>query len=366
MLNNIKILHIITSLRTGGAERLMVDLLPRLRDMGHEVDLLLFDGTRTPYFDELESRGIAIRSLGDGVADMHNPLVAFRLRQYLRRHRYDILHTHNTPCQLLTAMVSRGETLVTTEHNTINRRRKWGWYRGIDRWMYGKYRHIVCVSGGVEENLRRQLGDKTLASGISTILNGIDLGKFATAKPDAALRERYKNKRIIIMVAAFRRQKDQHTLLRAMRLLPDDYSLLLVGDGECRGECEDLAQTLGIADKVSFLGFRTDVPSLIATADVVVMSSHWEGFCLSVIEGMVCAKPVVATDVEVLDTIVGNVGVLSPHEDAHGLSEAIRRLCEDRELYSQVAERCRQYAMQYDINRMAREYEQTYKTILEV
>ena len=55
-----KILHIITSLQTGGAEKLMVDLLPRLRDMGNEVELLLFDGTRTAFYDELESFGINI------------------------------------------------------------------------------------------------------------------------------------------------------------------------------------------------------------------------------------------------------------------------------------------------------------------
>ena len=59
-----KILHVITSLRTGGAERLMVDLLPLLAQKGHQVHLLLFDGTRTPFFEMLESKGITIYSLG--------------------------------------------------------------------------------------------------------------------------------------------------------------------------------------------------------------------------------------------------------------------------------------------------------------
>ena len=49
-----KMLHVITSLHTGGAEKLMVDLLPRLRTLGNDVELLLFDGTRTPFYDELE------------------------------------------------------------------------------------------------------------------------------------------------------------------------------------------------------------------------------------------------------------------------------------------------------------------------
>ena len=68
-----KILHVITSLHTGGAEKLMVDLLPRLRDLGNEVDLLLFDGTRTPFYKELEKSGIKIHYLSIG-GNVYNPL----------------------------------------------------------------------------------------------------------------------------------------------------------------------------------------------------------------------------------------------------------------------------------------------------
>ncbi len=355
-----RVLHVITSLRTGGAERLMVDLLPRLRDMGHEVELLLFDGTRTAYYAELEESEIKIYALACGASAMHNPLLVWRLRTFLNAHRYDIVHTHNTPCQLLVAMASRGERLITTEHNTTNRRRKWSWYKGMDRWMYGKYSHVVCVSKEVEENLRQQLSREDITT-ISTVANGIELRRFATARPNRELREQHKGKHIIIMVAAFRPQKDQATLIRAMAELSDEYVLLLVGDGECRKDCENLARRFNVEHKVNFLGFRSDVPSLFATADVVVMSSHYEGFCLSVVEGMAAGRPVVATNVEVLDSMVGNVGLLFPHEEHKALARVVRQLCEDETLYGQVAERCRQHAMQFGIDHMAKEYEQTYK-----
>ncbi len=361
---SMRVLHVITSLRTGGAERLMLDLLPRLRNMGHEVEMLLFDGTRTAYYGELEEKGIEIYALSCGASAMHNPLLVWKLRTFLSTHKYDIIHTHNTPCQLFTAMTSRGETLVTTEHNTTNHRRRWGWYKGADRWMYGKYSHIVCVSQGVKDNLEAQLGDIDLTNRIDTITNGIDLDKFMTAQPNRELQERYKDKHILIMVAAFRKQKDQQTLLRAMKLLSEDYILLLVGDGERRKECENLARELNVEDKVNFMGFRTDVPSLMATADVLVMSSHWEGCPLSVIEGMAAGLPVVASDVGGLNDTVGEAGMLFPHGNYHRLGQIIRQLCEDKELYTQVAERCKQYAMQFDINRMAREYEQMYKNVI--
>ena len=79
-----KILHIITSLQTGGAEKLMVDLLPRLRDLGNEVELLLFDGTRTALYNELEQANIKIRCLSIG-GNVYNPLNIFKLRKYLKK-----------------------------------------------------------------------------------------------------------------------------------------------------------------------------------------------------------------------------------------------------------------------------------------
>ncbi len=356
-----RLLHIITSLRTGGAERLMTTLLPRLQGMGHEAELLLFDGSRTPYYEELERAAIPIHSLSIGQRAMHDPLLGLRLRAFLRSHSFDILHTHNTPCQLLTALTASGPTLFTTEHNTTNRRRKWQWYRGIDRWMYGKYRRVICVSRQVEENLAIQLASPRLRGRITTVPNGIDLGAYRAAQPDKALQRQWQGRRILIMVAAFRYQKDHQTLLRALAALPDDYILLLAGDGECRPQCELLARQLGVADRVSFLGFRTDVPSLLATADLMVMSSHWEGCPLSAIEAMAAGLPVVASDVQGLSETIGEAGVLFPHGDHKALASACQRILEDGGLRASLAARGREYASQFGIGRMASEYERLYQ-----
>ena len=73
---------------------------------------------------------------------MRNPLLINRLKRYLKEHPVDILHTHNTACQLLAAAAARHlpAALVTTEHNTTNRRRDWKGFRPVDRWMYRQYR----------------------------------------------------------------------------------------------------------------------------------------------------------------------------------------------------------------------------------
>ncbi len=359
-----RILHIITSLRTGGAERLMTDLLPRLRGMGHTAELLLFDGEPTPLYGTLSRAHVPIHSLSRGQAAMHNPLITLRLRQFLLANHYDIIHTHNTPCQLLTALVARDTILITTEHNTTNRRRAWAWWRWIDRWMYAKYARIACVSKVVEENLSRHLASSLPASRLLTIPNGIDIAKFQGATPDTELLSRYRGKHIITMVAAFRYQKDQPTLIRAMALLPDDYALLLAGDGECRPACERLARETCVADRVAFLGFRTDVPALLASSDLLVMSSHWEGCPLSAIEGMASGIPVIASDVPGLAETVSEAGTLFPHGDHESLAKAVRRLCEDPALRAEMTERGRRYASRFSIERMAQDYCQLYTETL--
>ena len=112
-----RILHVITSLRTGGAEKLMVDLLPRLKDCGLDVELLLFDGTDTPFRQEAELAGIKVYDLGKG-GSVYSPLRFFKLLPYLRK--YDVVHTHTTAPQLFAAVgsVLCSVLLVTTEHTT--------------------------------------------------------------------------------------------------------------------------------------------------------------------------------------------------------------------------------------------------------
>lgn len=359
-----RILHIITSLRQGGAERLVTDLLPRFRDSGHEVELLLFDGTETPLLGKLAADGIPVSSFGKGATQMYNPFNALWLRKFLRCKHFDVVHTHNTPCQLLTALAApaSGPVLVTTEHNTFNRRRGWRWYRGIDRWMYGRYRSIACVSELTKRRLIELLGPDFDDKRVSVIANGIDLTRFADAGSHAHFGAGAgKEKHIVLMVAAFRPQKDQATLIRAMTHLPDDYELWLAGDGETRPSCEKLSGTLSLGDRVRFLGACDDVPGLSALADVAVLSSHYEGMPLSAVESMAAGLPVIASDVEGLRDTIGNSGLLFRCGDELGLAQAIRRVCEDGELYGTLVRRGRERAAKFGIDAAADAYERLYK-----
>lgn len=351
-----RILHVITSLRTGGAEKLMVDLLPRLRQMGHQVDLCVFDGIKTAFYQELEKSGVKIYSLREGgsVYDVRNILALKRIMKH-----YDIVHTHNTAPQLFAAIANifGSQILVTTEHNTTNRRRDKWYLKWGDQWMYGQYKKIICISDQARENLVKYMGED---SKIITIYNGIDIARFANALPLEANNDNCKK---ITMVSAFRPQKDHKTLIKAFCLLPECYRLLLVGDGEMKNETELYAKQFSCSDRIVFLGNRSDIPAILKSSDVVVLSSHYEGLSLSSIEGMASGTPFIASDVEGLHEIVNDYGILVPHEDANALACAIQSICEDKEYAKKIAKQCQNRARQFDISQMAERYDQTYQQI---
>ena len=353
-----KILQVITSLYTGGAEKLIVDMVPLYKKRGYQVDVLLFDGTDTSFKKQLIEKGISVFSLSKG-ENVYNPWFIFKLLPYLKK--YDIVHTHNTACQLFAAVgsVLCSVVLATTEHTTTNRRRDWWWYKPIDKWMYKQYQSIICISDKAKENLCVYLGTNNR---IQTIYNGIDCELYQIAEEHLDWK---KDKIIITMVAGFRYQKDQDTLIRALGYLPSKYHLWLVGDGERRSILENLVCEESLENRVTFWGIRSDVPQILKSSDIIVMSSHWEGLSLSSLEGMSVGKPFIASDVDGLHEIVSGYGLLFPHGNAKALAEEIVHLMSDKDYYHQIAERCMQRASQFDIHKTVDGYLRIYQSLIQ-
>ena len=382
-----KILHVITSLRTGGAETLVVNLMPRFRAIGHEVGVVAFIDERTPLLERLEKEcpDCKIYQLG---SSFYNPRYVFQLIRIMRK--YDVVHTHNSAPQLFAAIANIfcHKKLVTTEHSTNNRKReKGGLLRLMDKWMYRRYDTVICISEIAENKLREYLsltpnpgltprsamplcsaknpsprgeGNMLLPNdNICTINNGVDVDGIHKAAP---IEELKTDKFVTVMVAGFREAKDQDTVVKALSLLPQDqYELWLVGVGRRQEIVKSLAESLKVQDSVKFLGLRTDVPNILKTADVVVMSSHWEGLSLSNIEGMSAGKPFIASDVNGLREVTTGYGLLFPHEDAAALAGIIQQLHDDQAFYNQTARRCYERARQFDISEMVRRYNEVYE-----
>lgn len=351
-----RILHVITSLNIGGAERLLTILLPRLRDLGNEVELLVFDGSHTAFTDTLFKHGIKIHSLDS--SNVYSPLNILKLRKYIGK--YDIIHTHNTACQLFVPIakklcLQKKTFLFTTEHSTSNRRRSKKWMKPIDRWMYKQYKKTICIGESTEENLLDYIGRGAVETCV--IHNGIELPvvgcKHISSDGDV----------IISMVAAFRPGKDQDCLVKAMALLPRRYRLQLIGDGERRMEVEQLAHSLGLSERVKFLGNRSDVNELLQNSHINVLSSHWEGLSLSSLECMASGRPFIASDVPGLKEIVEGAGMLFPDNDYVSLAKQIQSTIEDKELYVDIGSKCRKRAEEFDVAKTALQYNELYKRL---
>lgn len=356
-----RILQVITSLKIGGAEHIVVHLVKLLRQRGHEVDVVVFNGEETSFTTELKATGCKIFNLGHGFYDLR---YIAKLRRIMRD--YDIIHTHNSSPQLyaVLANIGIGRLLVTTEHSTNNRKREHPIFASIDKWMYNRYNRIVTISDIAEQQLCEYLGQhalRGLKERILTINNGVDVQYFYDARPLPELD--HPEKFVTVMVAGFREAKDQDTVIKAMALLPSEYELWLVGDGVRRQDLEELIKKEQVANRVRLLGIRSDVPNILKSSDVIVMSSHWEGLSLSNIEGMSSGKPFIASEVNGLKEVTACYGLLFPHGDAEALAQIIRRLHDDPAYYREVAERCYARAKQFDISRMIDEYEKVYRQI---
>lgn len=370
-----KILHVITSLQTGGAETLVVNLMPRFRALGHEVGVVVFNGEHTVLMERLERECPQCKIFRLGTS-YYNPWYIVKLIRIMRK--YDVVHTHNSSPQLFAAIANIfcRKKLVTTEHSTNNRKRERGGYlRIIDRWMYARYDKVICISEIAEEKLREYLNVngngnvnvneyvkenrvKVSVDNICTINNGVDVEAIHQAKEIDELKT---DKFVFVMVAGFREAKDQDTVVRAMAKLPkEQYEVWLVGDGVRKESVERLVLSFGLQDNVKFLGLRTDVPNILKTADAVVMSSHWEGLSLSNIEGMSAGKPFIASDVNGLREVTKGYGILFPHEDAEALAEIIQHLHDNPDYYKEIADNCYKRAKQFDISTMVLKYNKVY------
>ena len=141
----------------------------------------------------------------------------------------------------------------------------------------------------------------------------------------------------------------------------------LVGSGISLDSCKALAQSLGITERVSFLGDRRDVPELLAQAQIFVLSTHYEGLPISILEAMRAGLPIVATRVNGIpeEVIDGETGLLVPHGDVEALASALNSLIQSPDKRQKMGEAGRQkFLQEFTIERMLAETEAVYLQIL--
>ncbi len=350
-----KILHVITSLEIGGAQRLLADILP-LQNKENDVELVVLKDVDSAFKKVIVDSGVKIHSLN--CRSYHSPLNIFKLRMYMTK--AEVVHVHLFPTLYWAALASifcKNIKLVYTEHSTHNKRRDKNYLRPIERFIYSKYKRIIGISQQTQDYLMRWLKVKSKDSRFCVIVNGVALEKFSSQK-------QLVDKKRLIMVSRFVDMKDQETVIRAMVNVRSDAQLYLVGDGPNKVHCENVAKECGVNDRVHFLGSRDDIPELVSQSYIGIQSSIWEGFGLTAVELMAAGKPVIATNVNGLKQVVEGVGLLFNVQDSMTLAKHIDKLLNNNELYNDVASRCLKRAQQYDINNMVKKYLVVYGEII--
>lgn len=250
-----KILQIIDTLCSGGAEKLTADFVPLMRDKGHEVEVLLLQSNGSIYIEDLERNGIKVTSLSEN--KLYSFIHIFRIRNFIKREKFDVVNVHLFPALYFTSLSYiigiGGAKLTYTEHNTYNRRRDNEFFRILDKFIYKQYERIIAITSEVKKALLSHLSCNS--NFITVINNGVDIDKFknSTAINLSELIEDYnKHDKIICMVSRFSKAKDQSTLIKAVSFLPNNIKLLLIGEGPLMEECISLTEDLNIRDRVFF------------------------------------------------------------------------------------------------------------------
>jgi glycosyltransferase involved in cell wall biosynthesis len=320
------------SVRLGGAQRVVVNLVQGITRRGLPVDLVLAEATGV-FLDQLprEARVVDLRSRR--ISRSIGPLI-----RYLRREQPRVLVSSLTHANLIALWASRlagrATPVVVTVHNTMSQAatERIGWAVRLEpflmRTFYPWARRIVAVSGGAADDLAPTLG--LPREQISVIYNPVitpELLAVSRQRPDHPWFEAGQPP-VILGAGRFTRQKDFPTLIRAFgqvrRQLPA--RLIILGEGDGRASLEALITELGLGDDVALPGFKENAMAYMARSAVFVLSSAWEGLPTVLIEALAAGTRVVSTDCpsgprEILQD--GRLGALVPVGDQEALAAAL-------------------------------------------
>ena len=293
-----RIAYVIGELGKGGAEYQLVELLRGLDRVRWEPHVVALSAGGY-WADEIRRLGVPLVELPSAGSFDWRRLRA--LRAALRRLAPAVLHTvlWSANCYGRLAAIGLGiGRVVTAERNVVARP---AWERVIERVLDPMTDAYLVNARAVEAELVRH---GLARSKIHVVHNGIDvaaLPPFTLERQGARAALGFPpERRLLAQVGRLAPQKDHGTFLRAMAAVArrhDDVDALVVGDGAERARLQDLAASLGLNGRVRWLGLRDDVPRLLAAADVMTLTSRYEGLPNVVLEAMAMGAAVVATDV---------------------------------------------------------------------
>lgn len=353
----VRVLHFVTGGFSGGATQVAISLVRAALASEKITPLLVLrkkqrgDPARIV---ELQQQGVPVQV----VPGWSKIATIWALIKLCRQYQPDVLVAHGFSEHLwgrYAGLLAKVPVLVHVEHNTRERYNRWRLAQS--RWLSKKTAAIVGCSEGVRAVLLEQgmPAERTYA-----ISNGINTTPFNT--PVLPLTARDPN---IVMVSRFSKQKDHTTLFHALSLLKAEGltpKLYLAGGGKSlhKKPLVALAAQLDIAEQVVFLGVVRNVPELLRQNQLAVLSSHYEGMPLALLEGMAAGCIAIGSKVPGIQEVLRDSedGFLVAENDAAALSAAIKNVLTQPDKLQPVADAGRERALtEFSRERMSDDYE---------
>lgn len=352
-----RIVHVINSLATGGAETLVVELAASMRAEGHDVAIVTIGRAAGVPLAAAERHGIPVVAAGRSPYD---PGSVLRLRRLLRT--ADVAHVHLFPALYFAAAAGGRTPLVYTEHSTWNRRRDSAAFHPFDRFAYRRYYALTAISPGVRDALASYLDRLGAPADITVVPNGI-----ADAFFDRARTREPASPTRVIAVGTLDARKNFADAVRAVAARPGT-TLTIVGGGGQHDELAELIHELGVGDRVTLAGPSNDVGSLMDQHDLLLSTSRFEGFSLVAAEAMAMGLPVVGPRVDGFrDSVTdGEAGILFDQgEGIDGIRRAIDAAVSDPTEYARLSRGAARNAERFRVADTARAYLEVYGSVLD-
>jgi glycosyltransferase involved in cell wall biosynthesis len=348
----------------GGAEQMLLHLAEELRERGHEV-VPVGPATGCGWLaSEFRDRGFdpATFRLRRAI----DPACVAGLAEMFRARRVDLAHSHEFTMAVYGAAAARrtGIPHLITMHGGRGGSARWR-RRVALRWAFRASGGVVAVSEPTRVELQRGLGSSRR---IEVVANGVPRR--------GGSRERLRRELgigdldvLVVAVGNLYPVKGHEVLLRALAGMKADptWRLAIAGRGEEDARLRALAEASGCAGRVHLLGYRADIPDILAAADIFAMPSLSEGLPLALIEAMFAARAIVASTVGGIPDAIGDgrEGLLVPPGDATALGTSLQRLVASAALRASLGAAAQRRAeSEFTTARMADQYEDLYRSLL--
>jgi glycosyltransferase involved in cell wall biosynthesis len=372
----IRILHLITSLNTGGAEMALARLVTNInrQDFVSRVVSLIPPG---PVGDQIASLGISVTSL-NMLSGRPTPAGFIQLIRLLRKTKPDVLQTWLYHADLLGLLAGKLAGVPSILWNIRTTDMDFSQYRKLSQIvvrfcaLLSRFPNTVIANSQAGKNYHERLGYRPREW--VQIYNGIDTNKFSP-NPSAHLKIRQElglseTDLLVGMVARYDPMKGYDNFLDAAQIVLNanpNICFVIAGDGALPSNAE-LWRKIGkhqLTDNIHLLGRRSDIPQLDAALDIYVSPSVTEGFPNAVAEAMACGIPCVATNVGDTAKIVGDSGLIVPARNPHLLADGMLKLLRLTDVQRKELGQLARLRIQseFNLSRMTEQYEALYKRL---